>query len=71
MVPSAFLRNRPPTIHLKRVPPALHLCLQKCIRFEHVTAFRVRPRRACAGRAASSDSLERTRRTRTAPASAL
>ena len=49
MVPSAFLRNRPPTIHLKRVPPALHLCLQKCIRFEQVSAFRVRPRRACAG----------------------
>ena len=50
MVPSAlFMSNPPPTIHLTRVPPALHLCLQKCIRFEQVSAFRVRPRRACAG----------------------
>ena len=63
MVSSAFMSNRPPTIHLTRVPPALHLCLQKCIRFEHLTAFRVRPRRACAGHVSSSDSLERSCRT--------
>ena len=50
MVSSAlFWSKPPPTIHLTRLPPALHLCLQKCIRFEQVTAFRVRPRRACAG----------------------
>ena len=63
MVSSAFMSNAPPTIHLTRVPPALHIDLQKCARFEQVTAFRVRPRRACAGRASSSDSLERTCRT--------
>ena len=49
MVSSAFMSNAPPTINLTRVPPALHLCLQKCIRFERVTAFRARPRSACAG----------------------
>ena len=65
MVSSAFMSNAPPTIHLTRVPPALHIDLQKCARFEQVTAFRVRPCRAVPGpgRASSSDSLERTRRT--------
>lgn len=65
MVSSAFMSNPPPTIQLTRLPPALHIDLQKCARFEQVTAFRVRPRRATPGpgRASSSDSLERTRRT--------